>query len=869
MGATRRILMLAASLAAAASVASGYAHWVYFSGRSAPFAPVPAMFNLASLTNNTVSFFISDQGPGPLMPGDSQANIVSQIQAAANVWNQIPTSTIRVAFGGYSTVNTPQAITQSTPGIDVIFADDVPPGLLAFTSLTVQPSDIANVANGATFVPIQRSTITLRKNLTTPFPLASYDDLFFVMTAHEFGHALGLQHTLTSGLMATAVTSAATKSAPLAADDIAGISLLYPTQNYLQSVGTIQGTVSANGAGVNMANVVALAANGVAISTLTNPDGTYQIQGVPPGQYYIYASPLPPAQTGESSPDNVVPPEDPLGNPFNANTGFDTEFFGGTRDWTQSAPATVQAGAVVPQVNFNLQSRSGPAISYIYAIGYEGQVAVEPPFLLAGSRQNILFTGTGITTSKNTLAAGLSISAVGVGAAASLEAKSLAYYSGDGLITVDAGQAQSVTPVALAVTVGSGSTADMYVLPSAFYVVPNAPPAITGVSATTDGLGNTAVNLAGSNLNANTSVVFDGVPATLISANSDGSLTVAAPPAAAGYTAYIEALSAGGQTSWQSLGTVIPPSYTYTVPQSPSIVLNSGLLLPGTNSLVDIIGTNTSFVQGQVTVGVGSSDVTIGQIWVAGPLRVLANVTISPNAQVGPVDLTVVSDLQQETLHGVLQVQTPASNQMTLQTPIVDFFTGLDGTPVGGTALIPTVGVPLNMAGWKLMLDYNTPASFQMGGGGLITAQIPAGILPGASIMQLIPPGNGPVIPPVVIQIDAPPPVILAVVDATGRPIGASNSVAFGSTVSLSVTGLTQSLTGAGLSQVQVMVGGVAITGPLNILPGPQPDSYQIQFTLSPNVPYGQKPVTVGIGTRRSDAAGVPSYLYILPPSQQ
>jgi hypothetical protein len=107
------------------------------------------------------------------------------------------------------------------------------------------------------------------------------------------------------------------------------------------------------------------------------------------------------------------------------------------------------------------------------------------------------------------------------------------------------------------------------------------------------------------------------------------------------------------------------------------------------------------------------------------------------------------------------------------------------------------------------------------------------------------------------------------VVDANGNPIGTSNPVPFGSTVSLSVTGLTQSTAGAGLSQTQVLVGGVAIAGPLNILPGPQPDSYQIQFTLSPNVPYGQKPVTVGIGTRRSDAAGVASYLYILPPSEQ
>jgi hypothetical protein len=862
MGTARRVLMLAASLAVASSVASGYAHWVFFSSRSAPFTPVPAMFNLASLTNNTVSYFISDQGPSPLMPGDSEANIVSQIQAAANVWNQVPTSTIRVAFGGFSTVNTPQAMTQTTPGIDVIFSDDVTPGLMAFTSLTL-PSDLSSVTKGAQFVPISRSTITLRKNLAGQ-QLASYDDLFFVMTAHEFGHALGLQHTLTSAVMSTNITTSSTKSAPLAADDIAGISLLYPAQNYLQSVGTIQGTVSVNGRGVNMANVVALSANGVAIGTLTNPDGTYQIQGVPPGQYYIYASPLPPAQKGETTPDNIVPPEDAQGNPFPANTGFDTEFFGGTRDWTQSATATVNAGATVPGVNFNLQARASTAVAYLYAIGYEGQSEVEPPFLGAGSRQDILFTGPGITTSTGALTPGLGITAVGIGAAASLEPKSLASYYGDALITVDAGQVQAVTPVAVAVTLPN----DMYVLPSAFFVTPIAPPSISGVTGSIDAFGNTTVNLTGSNLNATTSVVFDGVPATLISANSDGSLTVAAPPASAGYTAYIEALSPDGQTSWQALGTTTPPSYTYSGSPSPSIIVNVGLLLPGTDSMVDLIGTNTSCVAGQVSVGLGSSDIVVDRVWVLTPQRVQLNVTISPFAQPGPVDLTLVCGLQEMELQGGLQVQTANPSQMTMRTPVLNYFTSLNGTPAGGTALIPTVGVPLDTAGWLLYMDFQvTP--FQMGAGGLIAVQIPpTNVWQGPGSLQLVPPGNSAVIPPVVMQVDAPPPAIVAAADSTGALINASHAVRLGGTVTLSVSGLTQSTTGAGLSQTQVIVGnpGVPITTPLTILPGPLPDTYQIQFTLGPNVPYGpQEPVTVGIGTRLSDAAGTFFYLNILP----
>src|SRR6516225_3062551 len=113
-----RFLALAACLAAASSIASGYSNWIFFSGRSAPFTPVPARFDLNALPNNTVSYFVSDQTPAPLMPGDSFQAIVSQIRSAADVWNQVPTSVLRIAFGGISTIGATQ---QATPSIDVVF----------------------------------------------------------------------------------------------------------------------------------------------------------------------------------------------------------------------------------------------------------------------------------------------------------------------------------------------------------------------------------------------------------------------------------------------------------------------------------------------------------------------------------------------------------------------------------------------------------------------------------------------------------------------------------------------------------------------------------------------------------------------------
>jgi len=839
--------MLAASLAAASS-AFGYAHWVFFGGRGS-YTPMPARFNLASLNNNTVSYFISDQTPGALMPGDSVGNLVSQIQAAANVWNSVSTSAIRLAFGGFSSVGTPQ----SAPGIDVVFSDDVPPGLLAQTSLSF---NINAAFAGAPSAPIQRSTITLRRNLTTPYPLASYDDLFFLVVAHEFGHALGLQHTLTSAVMSTQYTSGTTKAAPLAPDDIAGISVLYPTQSYLQTVGTIAGTVQVGGQGVNMANVVALSPNGTAVSALTNPDGSYEIDGVPPGQYYIYAGPLPPQQQGESYPDNIVPSQDLQGDQFPANTGFDTEFYPGTRDITQAATATVYAGATVPKVNFNLQSRSGPAIVYAQAAAnsyYGGEVY--SPSLYPGN-WSLAIAGPGITTSSG-LAPGLKVQTIGQ---AAVLPNSLYYYSagGDGVLTVNVPQIQTPTAVALLFTLPN----DMYVLPYAFFVVPDLPPWITGVNATTDFLGNTTVKVSGSNLSG-ASIYLDGSPVQVLSTNSDGSVTVAAPPASAGYTAYVEALSADGQTSWQDLGNTLPPSFTYPVPQSPSITINSGLLFPGATALLDIIGTGTSFLNGQVSIGLGSSDIAVNQIWWLNPGRILANVTVSPNATPGPVDLTITAGLQTEALYGQLQVQQ--AFQGTMLPSIINQATGIAGVPPGGIAMIPTSGLPQNLAGWTMTIG-GQPANFQIGGGNWIAATVPAGLQAGPGIVQLIPPPNSSiVIPPIVMQIIAPPPQIVAVVSSSGLPISSSNPAHIGDTLVLSVTGLTQSLAGVGLANTQVVVGGTTVT-PISVSPSGLPDAYQIQFTLGSNVPFGPNEwVTVGIGARVS--AQFP--LFILPQFQQ
>ena len=131
------------------------------------------------------------------------------------------------------------------------------------------------------------------------------------IATHEGGHFLGLGHSLlgeteprpTGGrrLLASgavmfpiAFTAGNIVDRDLTADDIAGVSDIYPDGEFRRATGTLQGTVTKNGKGVFGAHIVAFnLRSGDLVGGFSLDDaGAFAIAGLAPGTYIVRVEPL-------------------------------------------------------------------------------------------------------------------------------------------------------------------------------------------------------------------------------------------------------------------------------------------------------------------------------------------------------------------------------------------------------------------------------------------------------------------------------------------------------------------------------------------------------------------------------------------------
>src|SRR4051794_14994270 len=272
----------------AASSQAAY-QYIHYPSRT-NFTPIYEKFNLAALPNNTVTFFVADQTPNSYANNEF-GSVLSQVRQAIATWNSVAISDLRVAFGGMQSYTDNPTVTRpgasipgaATPGGDILFVDT--PGVLGLSAPTISTVPVQGPAGQ--FYPIVRGVVMISRD-TGSQPWPSSAETFFATAVHEIGHAVGLQHTWTGSAMSQGVIRTTSRARPLDADDIASLAVLYGKAGWQANYGTITGRVSfaGNGGNVSLGSVVAIAANGPAVSALTNPDGTYRIEGVPAGFAY-------------------------------------------------------------------------------------------------------------------------------------------------------------------------------------------------------------------------------------------------------------------------------------------------------------------------------------------------------------------------------------------------------------------------------------------------------------------------------------------------------------------------------------------------------------------------------------------------------
>jgi uncharacterized protein (TIGR03437 family) len=374
---------------------------------------------------NTAIPYVINPGGVPGFEGELQRLVViGAVQDAFRLWTEIPDTALVFNYSGNSS--------QTTGAIDgtnlVSFQDTsypFGPGVLGValvaSAVAPGPTSLGGQTVNAEFAgQILDADILFNPNAGNAFsPVGANNTLDLIAVGtHEVGHFLGLDHTsvLSSIMNPYSESGAGIASRAVRPEDTHTIAAYYPAATFAPARGSISGRVtSSGGAPVKAASVIAFSTTGGVplASHLSTTDGSYSIDGLPPGNYHVFVEPL----DGPISLSNFLP-----GFYFDGSNNFATTFVPASGAFTtltvaagQSTPLDItladRSASTLNIETLGVRTTSGNSISFSFGPA--------PRFLPRGKSYDIFVTGPTLPANSNLTALGTGITS-GATQAASL-----------------------------------------------------------------------------------------------------------------------------------------------------------------------------------------------------------------------------------------------------------------------------------------------------------------------------------------------------------------------------------------------------------------------------------------------------------------